>query len=144
MKTPVRCASCGKQRGFFAGITEPLCEACKLDETRDNTERRHITSTAKLVRQSRGKPRPVLKCKKRRRMAAKTGPKASYDIDEILAFIKSYIVANGFPPTVREIMEANQMSSTSVASYYLKLLEKDGRITRQHHRARSIVVLDLK
>jgi len=46
------------------------------------------------------------------------------------AFLNDYISVNGFPPTVREIGEALDISSTSLVSYYLKGLEERGLISR--------------
>lgn len=37
---------------------------------------------------------------------------------------------DGLSPTLREICKACNISSTSVASHYIKLLEKTGRIKR--------------
>lgn len=59
---------------------------------------------------------------------------------EVLEFIKDHIKKVGYPPTVREIAMACDMSSTSVAAYYLDKLENDRRIKRHPRVARGIVV----
>ena len=43
-------------------------------------------------------------------------------------FIVSYIEDNGYPPTVREIMEGVGLASTATICYRLSKLEKDGYI----------------
>jgi len=54
------------------------------------------------------------------------------------AFLNDYISVNGFPPTVREIGEALDISSTSLVSYYLKGLEERGLISRESSISRGI------
>ena len=44
--------------------------------------------------------------------------------------------------TIREIMEATGISSSSVVSYHLDQLEKEGKIHREHRKARGIYVTD--
>jgi repressor LexA len=55
-----------------------------------------------------------------------------------LAFLSDYISANGYPPTVREIGDALDISSTSLVSYYLKGLEERGLIYRESSISRGI------
>ena len=45
------------------------------------------------------------------------------------------------PPTMREIMEATDITSTSVANYYLNILEKLGLIERRRGKARGIILI---
>ena len=62
--------------------------------------------------------------------------------DRILAFVVQYIKEHGFPPAVRDIMQGAGISSTSVVSYNLKKLVKEGRISMAPGGiTRSIVVL---
>lgn len=61
------------------------------------------------------------------------------DID-VLNFIKSYIEEKKFPPTIREIADGCDMSSTSVVTYYLNKLEDSNRITRYRYTSRGIVI----
>jgi repressor LexA len=46
--------------------------------------------------------------------------------------------AHGFPPSVRDIVAGCKLSSTSVADYNLKILEKRGLINRRHGVSRGI------
>lgn len=46
----------------------------------------------------------------------------------ILAYITTYIREHAYPPTIREIMKACRVTSTSVVLYHLKHLEADGEI----------------
>ena len=57
---------------------------------------------------------------------------------EILAFIMRFTREKGFPPTIREIGEAFQISSTNGVRYYLTLLEKAGLLTRHGKISRGI------
>jgi len=42
---------------------------------------------------------------------------------KILKFLKQFQAENGYPPSIREIGENTDISSTSVVNYYLKQLE---------------------
>ncbi len=57
---------------------------------------------------------------------------------KILEFIKSFILDNGYPPTIREIGEAVNISSTSVVNYNLNALQKEGHIMRDRTVSRGI------
>ena len=56
----------------------------------------------------------------------------------VLAFIQEFIAANRYPPTIREITEGCDLSSTSVATYQLDILEHRGLIIRYRGKARGI------
>jgi len=56
----------------------------------------------------------------------------------ILEFIKSFSLDNGYPPTIREIGEATDISSTSVVNYNLNALQKEGYIIRDRTVSRGI------
>ena len=56
----------------------------------------------------------------------------------ILEFIRNFFDENGRPPTVRDIQTACDISSTSVVDYNLRLLERDGHLTRKPDIARGI------
>ena len=56
----------------------------------------------------------------------------------ILEFIKSFALDNGYPPTIREIGEAVDISSTSVVNYNLNALQKEGYIVRDRTVSRGI------
>jgi repressor LexA len=56
----------------------------------------------------------------------------------MLEFIKSFALDNGYPPTIREIGEAVDISSTSVVNYNLNALQKEGYIVRDRTVSRGI------
>lgn len=56
----------------------------------------------------------------------------------ILSFIKDFIRHNGYPPTIREIGSAVEISSTSVVNYNLNILEREGCIQRNRTISRGI------
>ncbi len=62
---------------------------------------------------------------------------------KILRFLKSHQKREGYPPTIREIGKATNISSTSVVNYYLDQLEKMGKIERQRKISRGIQLTDL-
>lgn len=61
---------------------------------------------------------------------------------DILAFLKEQIAANGYPPSVREICEAIGLSSTSTVHSHLNTLEAKGFIRREANGARTITLVD--
>lgn len=61
--------------------------------------------------------------------------------DEILNYIKEYIVSNGYPPTVREIGEAVGLSSPATIHSHLANLKLKGYIKTDEAKNRSIEVL---
>ncbi len=69
-------------------------------------------------------------------MAKKKGLGAKHKA--ILQFLKSRQENGLASPTIREIAEACNISSTSLVAYYLKQLEDAGHIERAPNRARSI------
>ena len=60
----------------------------------------------------------------------------------ILAFIQDYTAHHVYPPTLREIVEGCDLSSTSVALYNLVALGQRGYLTRTRDVARSIVLTE--
>ncbi len=56
----------------------------------------------------------------------------------IFEYIDHFWKAHGFPPSVRDIVSGCKLSSTSVADYNLKILEKKGLINRRHGVSRGI------
>lgn len=60
---------------------------------------------------------------------------------EIYEFIKQQITAKGYPPSVREICEAVNLSSTSTVHGHLARLEKKGFIRRDPTKPRAIELL---
>ncbi len=82
-------------------------------------------------------------CEKSRREGEKmaTG-KISAKQQEILEYIKSEILAKGYPPAVREICEAVHLKSTSSVHAHLETLEKNGYIRRDPKKPRAIEIVD--
>ena len=60
---------------------------------------------------------------------------------EILDFIKKYIVSNGYPPTVREIGTALNLSSPATIHSHLSNLESKGFIRKNEQKNRAIELL---
>ena len=60
----------------------------------------------------------------------------------ILAFIQDYTARHVYPPTMREIVEGCNLSSTSVALYNVVALGQRGYLTRTRDVARSIVLTE--
>jgi repressor LexA len=59
----------------------------------------------------------------------------------ILEFIEEYIAEKRFPPTIREIGSAVNISSTSVVNYNLKKLESAGYLERNPEVSRGLRLL---
>ena len=60
---------------------------------------------------------------------------------KILDFIKRFMAKNQFPPTVRDIQKACEISSTSVVDYNLHILQRRGTIRRLPEVSRGIELL---
>ncbi|MCL2203523.1 MAG: transcriptional repressor LexA [Defluviitaleaceae bacterium] len=60
----------------------------------------------------------------------------------ILDFLKMEIKQNGYPPTVREICDAVNLSSTSTVHAHLETLERKGYIRRSPAKNRSTEILE--
>lgn len=73
-------------------------------------------------------------------MSMTTGTAAMNKTEAILTFIQEFIAVHEYPPSVREIQQGLDISSTSVVNYHLKKLEALGAIERTPNRARSIVI----
>jgi len=58
----------------------------------------------------------------------------------VLDFITAYIEEKNYPPSLRDIGKGCGISSTSVVQYYMKVLERDGFIHRDHEVSRGITV----
>ncbi len=59
--------------------------------------------------------------------------------NQMLTFIKSFNKENGYPPTVKEIMEHFNFASPTSVTTQLQALEKKGSIKRLEGRARGII-----
>jgi repressor LexA len=62
--------------------------------------------------------------------------------EKILEFIQNYFKKHGIPPSIRDIVAGCGISSTSVADYNLKHLERLGFIRRHHEISRGIELVD--
>ena len=62
---------------------------------------------------------------------------------KIIEFIHQFLVDNGYPPTVREIVGGCGISSTSVVNYNLNILKRAGYIRRHPEVSRGIELLTL-
>ena len=62
--------------------------------------------------------------------------------EHILNFIRQYLQDNGYPPSVRDIVNGCDISSTSVVVYNLNKLEQAGYIRRRSDISRGIELLD--
>jgi repressor LexA len=61
---------------------------------------------------------------------------------QILSFMRHFREEKDYPPTVRDILKACGISSTSVVDYNLKILEREGYIRRDREVSRGIEMLD--
>jgi len=60
---------------------------------------------------------------------------------KILKFLEKFQKENGYPPSIREIGENTNISSTSVVNYYLNQLEEMNFIERESNVSRGIRML---
>lgn len=60
---------------------------------------------------------------------------------QILDFIKTYMVAHGYPPTIREICKAVGSSSPATVHAHLANLEEKGYIKKQNSKNRALELL---
>ncbi|UCH58643.1 MAG: winged helix DNA-binding protein, partial [Anaerolineales bacterium] len=56
----------------------------------------------------------------------------------ILEVLERFQDQNGYPPSIREICDLANISSTSVVKYYLSQLEESGHIERDGRVSRGI------
>ena len=61
--------------------------------------------------------------------------------EETLVFIKKYMVAHGYPPSVRERCAGMNLSSPATVHTHLKELESKGFIRKQNSKFRTIELL---
>lgn len=61
--------------------------------------------------------------------------------EQIINFIRHFLVDRGYPPSIRDIVSGCRISSTSVVNYNLKKLERDGYIRRHPEVSRGIELL---
>jgi repressor LexA len=60
---------------------------------------------------------------------------------KMLVFIGDFVDENGYPPTIREIGKACDISSTSVVNYNLNKLEREGLLARDREVSRGLRLL---
>ncbi len=60
----------------------------------------------------------------------------------IFTFVSRHIMTNGYGPTIREIMKACQIASTSNVTFHLDALATSGHLTRASDTARGIALGD--
>ena len=68
--------------------------------------------------------------------------KISAKQEEVLNYLKDFILKKGYPPTVRDICEAVGLKSTSSVHAHLETLEKKGYIKRDPTKPRAIEIID--
>jgi len=59
----------------------------------------------------------------------------------IIDFVRRFLVDRGYPPSIRDIVNGCEISSTSVVDYNLGILEERGYIRRHREVSRGIEVL---
>lgn len=60
--------------------------------------------------------------------------------DEILAFLNRFTEEHGYPPSVREIMQAVGLKSTASVHYHLDALNRSGEISMDGSKKRAITL----
>ena len=60
----------------------------------------------------------------------------------ILEFLEQFIAEHDYPPSIRDIQNGCNISSTSVVDYNLKRLEEKGLIRRDREVSRAIELLN--
>ncbi|MBP3231649.1 MAG: transcriptional repressor LexA [Anaerovibrio sp.] len=65
-------------------------------------------------------------------------------MDQIFKYIKEFLIAKGYPPSVREIGKAVGLKSSSTVHGYLNQLEEAGLIHRDPTKPRAIDLLEDK
>jgi repressor LexA len=60
----------------------------------------------------------------------------------VLAFIKTYIAKNGFPPSVRDIGKGMGITSPNGVTCHMKALIRKGHLKRVKGAARGLVIVD--
>ncbi len=70
----------------------------------------------------------------------KTSQKIDETLSKVYSLITLYVDEKGYPPTVRELMEQLDVSSTSTVKYYLDKLEEKDLIKRSTNKNRAIEI----
>lgn len=61
--------------------------------------------------------------------------------EEVLNFIKKFVVSHGYPPSVREICKGMDLSSPATVHTHLKQLELKGIIRKENSKFRTLELL---
>jgi len=75
-------------------------------------------------------------------MFAKEMKTLSSKQQHIIGFIRNFLVEQGYPPSIRDIVGGCGISSTSVVNYNLAVLEREGYIRRHRSVSRGIELID--
>ena len=70
----------------------------------------------------------------------KRGPRSDKP-QRILVWLRQWFSEHDYPPAIRDIVDGVKLSSTSVADYNLRILEREGKIKRDPERARTITLV---
>lgn len=62
--------------------------------------------------------------------------------NKILKMIRDFTAEYGYPPSIRQICEEVGISSTSVVSYNLDVLQRKGLLTRDRHVSRALRLVE--
>lgn len=60
----------------------------------------------------------------------------------VLAYLRDFVAANGYPPSMTQIGAAVGLTSTSSVAHQLQVLEARGYIRREPGKPRAITILD--
>jgi repressor LexA len=68
--------------------------------------------------------------------------KSQENLNKLYSFIKTFILNNGYPPTVREMAQHLGVKSTSTIAYYLDKLEKEGKLKKNPSKNRALEIIE--
>lgn len=71
----------------------------------------------------------------------RTNKKTEEILNKVLKVIKIYLDEKGYPPSIRELKQEMDVSSTSTIHYYLAKLEEKGLIKRTNNKNRAIEIV---
>lgn len=71
---------------------------------------------------------------------ARTTSGLSIRQERILAYIQEFLHKNGYPPSIRDIQNDLEISSTSVVAYNLNVLQEKGKLNREGKVSRGITL----
>ena len=77
----------------------------------------------------------------RRRKQREPTPEGEVIREDLLRGICQFRDEHGYPPTIRELVKITGLSSTSIVTYHLRFMEKQGVIERKKGVSRGIKVL---